>query len=81
MREADIIYKAKAALTFAARGGLRASLFVDSVSDDADMLMEEVLKVVPKNQKNIVERAITEWRTDHTWLAGLPDKIGGENLQ
>jgi len=45
------------------------------------MLMEEVLKVVPKNQKNIVERAITEWRTDHTWLAGLPDKIGGENLQ
>lgn len=81
MREADIIYKAKAALSFAARGGLRASLFVDTVAEDADMLMAEVLKGVPKSQKNVVERAITEWRNDHAWLAGLPDKIEGENLQ
>lgn len=81
MREADIIYRAKAALTFAARGGLRASLFVDTVAEDADMLMTEVLKGVPKSQKNIVEQAITEWRADHAWLAGLPDQIKGENLQ
>lgn len=81
MRETDIIYKAKAALSFAARGGIRASLFVDTVSEDADMLMAEVLKSVPKSQKNVVERAITEWRNDHAWLSGLPDKIGGENLQ
>ena len=74
MREADIIYRAKAALTFAARGGLRASLFVDSVSEDADMLMKEVLKGVPRSQNNIVERAITEWRNDHQWLAYLQDK-------
>ena len=51
MREADIIYKTKAALSFAARGGMRASLFCDTVADDAEM------------------------------LAGLPDKIEGENLQ
>lgn len=81
MKEADIIYRAKAALTFAARGGLRASLFVDTVAEDADMLMAEVLKGVPKSQKNIVEQAITEWRADHAWLAGLPDQIKGENLQ
>lgn len=81
MREADIIYKAKAALSFAARGGLRASLFVDTVSEDADMLMTEVLKEVSKSQKNVVERAITEWREAHLWLSGLPDKIEGEKLQ
>lgn len=80
MKEADIIYKTKAALTFAARGGLRASLFVDTVSEDADMLMAEVLKGVPKSQKVIVEKAITEWRSDHAWLAGMPDQIEGENL-
>ncbi|WFG40876.1 hypothetical protein ParaKuw1_00043 [Paracoccus phage ParKuw1] len=81
MKEADIIYRAKAALSFAARGGLRASLFVDTVAEDAEMLMAEVLKGVPKSQTNVVERAITEWRNDHAWLAGLPDKIEGENLQ
>lgn len=81
MREADIIYRAKAALTFAARGGLRASLFVDTVVEDADMLMAEVLKGVPKSQTNVVERAITAWRADHAWMAGLPDQIKGENLQ
>ena len=81
MREADIIYKAKAALSFAARGGLRASLFCDTVAEDAEMLMAEVLKEVPKSQTSVVEQAVTEWRTDHAWLAGLPDKIEGENLQ
>lgn len=80
MKEVDIIFKTKAALSFAARGGLRASLFTDTVAEDADMLMEEVLKVVPKSQKHIVEQAITEWRVDHAWLAGLPDQINGENL-
>lgn len=75
MKEADIIYKAKAALSFAARGGLRASLFVDTVAEDAEMLMQEVLKGVPKSQKNIVEQAITEWRADHAWLAHLQDKM------
>ena len=75
MKEADIIYKAKAALSFAARGGLRASLFVDTVSEDADMLMDEVLKAVPKSQKNIIEQAITEWRADHAWLKGMPDTV------
>lgn len=75
MKEADIIYRTKTALTFAARGGLRASLFIDSVSDDADMLMAEVLKGVPKSQKNIIERAITEWRADHAWLKGMPDTV------
>ena len=75
MREADIIYKSKAALSFAARGGLRASLFVDTVAEDAEMLMAAVLKGVPKSQKNIVEQAITEWRADHAWLAGMPDQI------
>jgi hypothetical protein len=77
MREKDIIYRAKAALTFAARGGLRASLFADPVSEDADMLMEEVLKGVPKSQKPVVEKAITEWRADHLWLRGLPDNVKG----
>lgn len=81
MREADIIYKAKAVLTFAARGGMRASLFCDTVAEDAEMLMHEVLKGVPKSQQNVVEQAITEWRNDHAWLAGLPDKIEGDNLQ
>lgn len=81
MREADIIYKTKAVLSFAARGGLRASLFVDTVADYAKMLMAEVLKSVPKSQTNVVERGITEWRNDHAWLAGMPDKIEGENLQ
>ena len=75
MREADIIYKTKAALSFAARGGLRASLFCDTVAEDAEMLMAEVLKEVPKSQTNVVEQAISEWRSDHAWLAGLPDKI------
>lgn len=81
MREADIIYKTKAALYFAARGGLRASLFCDTVAEDADMLMAEVLNEVPKSQQPVIERAISEWRSDHAWLAGLPDKIEGENLQ
>lgn len=81
MREADIIYKTKAALSFAARGGLRASLFCDTVAEDAEMLMAEVLKEVPKSQQPVIERAISEWRSDHSWLAGLPDKIEGENLQ
>lgn len=82
MREADIIYKTKAALSFAARGGgLRASLFCDTVAEDADMLMAEVLKEVPKSQQPVIERAISEWRSDHAWLAGLPDKIDVENLQ
>ena len=80
MREDEIIYKAKAALSFAARGGLRASLFCDTVAEDAEMLMAEVLKAVPKSQTNVVERAISEWRNDHAWLAVLPDKIEGENL-
>lgn len=81
MREADIIYKTKAALSFAARGGLRASLFCDTVAEDAEMLMAEVLKDVPKSQQTVIERAISEWRSDHAWLAGLPDKIEWENLQ
>ena len=81
MREADIIYKTKAALSFAARGGMRASLFCDTVADDAEMLMAGVLKELPKSQQAVVERAISEWRSDHAWLAGLPDKIEGENLQ
>ena len=81
MREADITYKTKAALSFAARGGLRASLFCDTVAEDAEMLMAEVLKEVPKSQQPVIERAIREWRTDHAWLAVLPDKIEGENLQ
>lgn len=80
MREADIIYKTKAALSFAARGGLRASLFCDTVADDAEMLMTEVMKEVPKSQQPVIERAISEWRSDHAWLAGLPDQIKGENL-
>ena len=80
MREADIIYKTKAALSFAARGGLRASLFCDTVAEDAEMLMAEVLKGVPKSQQPAVERAISEWRNDHAWLAALPDKINGEDL-
>ena len=81
MREADIVYKTKAALSFAARGGLRASLFCDTVAEDAEMLMAEVLRGVPKSQQPVIERAISEWRNDHAWLAGLPDKIEGENLQ
>ena len=81
MREDEIIFKAQAALSFAARGGLRASLFCDTVAEDAEMLMAEVLKAVPKSQQTVIERAISEWRTDHAWLAGLPDEIEGENLQ
>lgn len=75
MKEVDIIFKTKAALTFAARGGLRASLFIDTVAEDADMLMQVVLQFVPKSQKNIVEQAITEWRNDHQWLAHLQDEV------
>ena len=78
MREADIIYKAKAALSFAARGGLRASLFCDTVAEDAEMLMAEVLSGVPKSQQPVIERAVSEWRSYHAWLAGLPDNIEGE---
>ena len=80
MREADIIYKAKAALSFAARGGMRASLFCDTVAEDAEMLMAEVLRGVPKSQQPVIERAVSEWRTDHAWLAVLPDKIDWEDL-
>ena len=78
MKEADIIYRTKAALTFAARGGLRVSLFIDTPEEDADMLMEEVLKSVPKSQRLLVVTAITEWRADHQWLAGMPDQLTGE---
>ena len=81
MKEADIIYKTKAALSLAARGGLRASLFCDTVAEDAGMLMAEVLRGVPKSQQPVIERAISEWRSDHARLAGLPDKIEVENLQ
>jgi len=42
------------------------------------MLMEEVLKSVPKSQKLIVVTAITEWRADHQWLSGMPDQLTGE---
>lgn len=75
MREEDIVYKTKAALSFAARGGLRASLFCDPVDEDAEMLMTEVLKEVPNSHQPIIERAITEWRKEHAWLQELPDKI------
>ena len=75
MREADIIYNTKAALSFAARSGLRASLFCDTVAEDAEMLMAEVLHDVPNSQQPVVERAISEWRSDHAWLAGLPDTV------
>lgn len=81
MKEADIIYKTKVVLSFAARAGLRASLFCDTVAEDAEMLMAEVLKEVPQSQQKVIEGAISEWRKDHAWLAGLPDKIEGENLQ
>ena len=80
MRENDIIYKTKAALSFAARGGLRASLFCDTVAEDAEMLMAEVLKDVPKSQQPVIERTISEWRSDHAWLAGLPDTLQEDSV-
>ena len=80
MREADIIYKTKAALSFAARGGMRASLFCDTVTKDAEMLMAEVLKDVPKSQQPVIERAISEWRSDHAWLAVLPDTLQEDSV-
>lgn len=75
MKEADVIFKTKAALTFMARGGLRASLFVDTVEEDADMMLDMMLDIIPKSQRNLVVQAITEWRKDHEWLAHLPDQV------
>lgn len=60
MREADIIYKTKAA---------------DMSSKELAFLLLEGM-----DQDELDER-VAEWRNDHAWLAGLPDKIEGENLQ
>lgn len=75
MKEADVVFKTKSALTFMARGGLRASLFVDTVEEDADMMLDMMLNIIPKSQRNVVIRAITEWRRDHAWLEHMPDKL------
>jgi hypothetical protein len=75
MKEDVIIHTVKAALTTAARGGLGASLFTDSVADDADMLYGTLILLnVPKSQREVVERGITEWREAHQWLQHMPDK-------
>ena len=76
MKEVDLKFKVKAALTFAYHGGLRESLFEDSVQEDAEMVMETI-PGIPRSQKNVVEQAIQEWRDDHRWLAHMPDKFTG----
>lgn len=65
------------ALGFAALGGMKASLFIDTAEEDADMLMEEVINVKPAKKK-VVVAAIEQWRKDFAYLANIPDNIKGE---
>ena len=81
MKEKDIIFRTKAALTFAARGGMKASLFTDTVQEDRHMLVESGVLTVPISQFTVVERAISEWRSDHEWMRHIPDNIEGEGLK
>lgn len=81
MREQDIVYRVKAALTFAARGGIKQGLFEDTPEDDATMLVNSgVLPDIPNSQIPVVVQAIKEWRSDHEWLRFMPDAVDGEAL-
>ena len=82
MRENDIVYRVKAALTFAARGGLKQGLFEDTPEDDAIMLVNSgVLPDIPNSQITVVVRAIKEWRSDHEWLRFMPDNTDEEHTK
>lgn len=76
MKEQDIKYRVKAALTFMARGGMRASLFEDTVEMDRTAMLEAgIVENVPKSMHVVMDQAITEWREAHEWLRHMPDKL------
>lgn len=72
MTEDDIKARVSQALFYMSRGGLRASLFVDTPEEDADMIIE--MCSLPKSQKPVVTKVIEKWREENAYLSMLPDR-------